>query len=52
MSAARSLVGFDDGSAVLVGFNDSTLVGLKTGERHFAAVMVDADGSETWRWQV
>ncbi len=46
-SAARS-----DGSVVLVGATTGAWDGVKTGINDFAAVALDEDGLELWRWQV
>lgn len=42
-----------DGSTVLVGSTEgSWKVGHAGGQNDFAAVKLDADGGEIWRWQV
>lgn len=46
-SAARA-----DGSIVLAGYTTGDWDGAAAGITDFAAVAVDEDGEELWRWQV
>lgn len=41
-----------DGSAVLAGFSRGAWDGFISGSQDFAAVKIDSDGSELWKWQV
>lgn len=42
----------EDGSFVLAGRTDGDWGAVNSGGHDFAAVMLDADGIELWRWQV
>ena len=41
-----------DGSVVLAGASSGNWSGLNRGGQDFAAVKIDSDGNEIWRWQV
>lgn len=42
----------EDGSVVLAGRTNGSWVGENAGQSDFAAVKLQADGKEIWRWQV
>lgn len=42
----------DDESVVLTGFTDGAWSDVSSGETDFAAVKLDGNGTELWRWQV
>ena len=42
----------DDGSAVLIGNTDGSWSGNSYGGNDLAAVKLDVNGGELWRWQV
>ena len=42
----------DDGSAVLVGSTNGEWANPSAGSWDFAVVILDAGGTELWRWQV
>lgn len=42
----------ENGSSVLAGSTDGDWGAVNSGGHDFAAVMLDADGIELWRWQV
>lgn len=42
----------DDGSVVLAGQTSGDFDGVISAAVEFAAVKLDADGAEVWRWQV
>lgn len=47
---AASVLG--DGSVLLVGYTWGDWNNLNAGQEDFAAVILDVDGVELWRWQV
>ena len=50
-SISAVVVGNDD-SIVLAGYSCGNWSGISVGRADFAAVRLDADGNELWRWQV
>lgn len=48
---SAAVVGNDD-SVVLAGYSSGNWSGILVGRADFAAVRLDADGNELWRWQV
>ncbi len=49
---SRGATARSDGSVVLVGATTGAWDGVMTGISDFAAVALDEDGLELWRWQV
>ncbi len=49
---SRGATARSDGSVVLVGATTGVWDRVKTGSSDFAAVALDEDGLELWRWQV
>lgn len=47
-----AVISSTDGSTVLAGFTEGNWEGETNGNRDFAAVSLDADGKEMWRYQV
>lgn len=42
----------EDGLAILSGTSDGDWGGISKGDTDFAAIQIDRDGGELWRWQV
>ena len=48
----RGVASGSDGSVVLAGYTKGAWIGANDGSYDFAAVKLDAEGTEVWRWQV
>ena len=48
----RGVASVSDGSVVLAGYTKGAWIGANDGSYDFAAVKLDAEGTEVWRWQV
>lgn len=46
------VVAGEDGSVVAAGYTAGIWSGTNAGDEDFAAVKLDKDGNEVWRWQV
>eukprot|EP00904_Undaria_pinnatifida_P006344 jgi/Undpi1/283/HiC_scaffold_1.g00279.m1 len=47
----RGVASVSDGSVVLAGYTKGAWIGANDGSYDFAAVKLDAEGTEVWRWQ-